>query len=72
MNACACMGPPGNCPCIRAARGEKVEITETYIGPELFAILSDEDKTTINELKQKAFALWFCAKKEKTNELPRD
>lgn len=57
MSVCACMGPAGNCPCIRRQRGEKIEITETYIAPTLFALLSDEDKMTINNLKWKALGL---------------
>lgn len=57
MNVCACIGPIGDCPCIRKERGEKIEITETYISPSLFALLSDEDKATINSLKLKALGL---------------
>jgi len=60
MITCACTGPAGDCPCIRQARGEKIEITEAFIAPELFALLPDEDKLTINKLKQKAFGLWFA------------
>ena len=59
MNPCACIGPVGDCPCVRMARGEKVGITEVYIAPTLFALLSDEDKTTINNLKGKALSLWM-------------
>lgn len=63
MSACACMGPtPTTCPCARMARGESVPITETYIAPELFALLSDEDKETINRLKHKAFGLYLSRK----------
>lgn len=57
MSACACMGPPGNCPCIRQARGEKLPITEIYIAPDLFELLPDSDKETINNLKMKALGL---------------
>lgn len=53
------MGPVGDCPCIRKSRGEKVEITETQISSELFSLLSDEDKETINNLKNKALGLWI-------------
>jgi hypothetical protein len=56
------MGPPGNCPCIRQAKGLHVKVTETFISPDLFDMLPEEDKQTINELKQKAFGLWFCKK----------
>lgn len=63
--ACACIGPVGDCPCIRLARGEKLKITETYIAPDIFDMLSDEDKETINTIKQKAFFAWFTAEKQK-------
>jgi len=59
MSACACIGPIGNCPCIRMQRGEKIEITEIQIGAALFALLSDEEKDTINKLKLKALALYM-------------
>lgn len=59
MTACACIGPLGDCPCIRMARGEPVKITETFISPELFDVLPDEDKKTINDLKQKALGLFL-------------
>lgn len=62
-SACACMGPPGDCPCIRRQKGLKVEITECYIAPEIFASLSDEDKKTINDIKHKAFFTWMTTKK---------
>jgi hypothetical protein len=56
------MGPAGDCPCIRQAKGLHVKVTETFISPDLFDMLSEEDKQTINELKQKAFGLWLCKK----------
>lgn len=65
-SACACIGPVGDCPCIRRSKGLPVPITETFIAPELFDCLSDEDKNAINELKQKAFGLWFCKKNQPT------
>lgn len=55
MSLCACIGPAGDCPCIRTEKGLPVKITETYIAPEVFDCLSDEDKQTINDLKLKAF-----------------
>ena len=61
MNICACMGPAGDCPCIRKNKGLKVEITEAHISPKLFALLSDEDKNIINNLKSKALGLWLIA-----------
>jgi hypothetical protein len=51
------MGPAGDCPCNRKAKGLPVPITETYISPELFALLPEEDQRTINELKLKALGL---------------
>lgn len=53
--ACACIGPIGDCPCIRNARGLLVPILETYISPEVFNCLTDEEKSTINSLKHTAF-----------------
>lgn len=60
---CACIGPVGDCPCIRLARGQKVGITETTISSELFALLPDEDKNTINNLKMKALGLFMAGRK---------
>ena len=57
MSACACIGPIGDCPCIRKEKGLYVPITEVYISPKLFELLPDEDKQTINELKHKALGL---------------
>lgn len=54
------MGPIGDCPCIRREKGLPVPITETFISPQLFDLLPDEDKRTINELKHKALGLWFA------------
>lgn len=56
------MGPPGDCPCIRQSRGQKVYVSETSIAKELWDHLTDEEKTTINGLKQEAFFRWFVAK----------
>lgn len=63
LSACACLGPLGDCPCLRKQRGQKLDITETYVSPEIFNLLSDEDKTTINELKQKAFFAYMLTLK---------
>jgi hypothetical protein len=57
MSACACMGPIGNCPCLKAQRGEKVQATEIYISQDLFSLLSEEEREMINRLKVKALAL---------------
>lgn len=64
MSVCACIGPIGNCPCIRKSRGEKIEITETYIAQSVFNCLSDEDKNTINNLKMKALNLYLAGKQK--------
>lgn len=63
MTACACMGPLGNCPCVRRQRGEKVEITETFISKELFALLPVADQLAINALKRKALGLSLCTQR---------
>jgi hypothetical protein len=39
-----------------------VELVETFIAPDVFALLPDEDKQTINELKMKAVGLWLTRK----------
>ena len=51
MSACACMGPAGDCPCIRRSKGLSVPITETYAFPGYWNFLTDAEKNTINELK---------------------
>lgn len=60
------MGPAGDCPCIRRSKGLPVPITETFIASDIFDCLTDEDKNTINGLKQKAFWLWFSKKNQPT------
>lgn len=60
---CACIGPAGDCPCIRRERGLPVEITEASVSPEVFACLSDEDKKTINDLKVKALGLYLTKRR---------
>ena len=56
------MGPPGNCPCIQKARGEVlIPLKETYISPDLFALLPEEDQKTINNLKHKALGLYLAS-----------
>ena len=56
MSACACMGPPGDCPCIRQAKGMPTPATEIYIANSLFQLLTEEEKLIINNLKMKALA----------------
>ena len=63
MNACACIGPAGDCPCVRQMRGERIEIKETYVSPEAWDYLTDEEKTTINELKLDAALRMIFAKR---------
>lgn len=64
IDACACIGPLNDCPCLRRQRGQKVEITETSISRELFALLPDEDKKTINDLKHKALGLFLSERRK--------
>jgi hypothetical protein len=59
IRLCACIGPVGDCPCIRRQRGLPVPITETTISPALFELLPDEDKNMINDLKVKALGLFM-------------
>lgn len=61
-HACACIGNIGNdpyCPCLMEQYGLKTTITESYISPEVFQVLSDADKTTINDLKCKAVIMYI-------------
>lgn len=51
MSACACMGPAGDCPCIRKSKGLPVPIKETYAFPGYWDYLTDDEKKTINDLK---------------------
>ena len=60
---CACVGPIGDCPCVRLEKGLKVEITETQISADLFAMLPDADKVTINNLKHKALGIYMGRRK---------
>ena len=53
------MGPPGNCPCIRAARGEKIPTTEINISDALFQLLTEEEQKTINTLKMTALSRYL-------------
>ena len=64
MSACACMGPAGDCPCIRRSKGLPVPITEAYVSPDAWNYLTDEEKTTINELKMTAAMRSIFAKRE--------
>lgn len=50
--ACACVGPIGNCPCIRKNNGETLRVDEIQISKEVFDYLSDDEKRKINDLKQ--------------------
>jgi hypothetical protein len=51
MTACASLGPPGDCPCIRREKGLPVPIKEAYCSPEAFDMLTEEEKNIINNLK---------------------
>jgi len=52
MNACACVGPAGDCPCVRREKGLTVDIPETKISDDLWNLLTDQEKQTVNEIKR--------------------
>lgn len=54
MNVCACVGPAGDCPCVRREKGLAVDIPETKISDDLWNLLTDEEKQTVNEIKMRA------------------
>lgn len=62
IDPCACIGPAGDCPCIRKQKGLPIEITEAYVSKEVFSYLPDADKNIINQLKHKAFGLYIANK----------
>lgn len=70
-SACACIGPVGDCPCIRLSKGLKVPITETYIAPVVLEHLSAEDKSTIDLILQTPFDLLSDEDKNEVNEIRR-
>lgn len=51
MSACACIGPLGDCPCIRLGKGVAPEIYEVYTDGAVWEHLTLEEKQTINEMK---------------------
>ena len=57
------MGPPGDCPCIRRSKGLPVPISETYVAPEVWNFLTEEEQKTINDLKLRAAMRYIFAKK---------
>lgn len=59
-NACACMGPVGDCPCIRRQKSLPVDIPETHISETLWNLLTDEEKNTVNEIKRRALGRYFA------------
>ena len=58
------MGPPGDCPCIRRSKGLPVPITESYVAPDVWDSMTDEEKNTINEIKLRAAMRYIFAKKQ--------
>ena len=62
------MGPPGDCPCIRRSKGLPVPIAETYVAPEVWDFLTEEEQKTINELKLRPAMRYIFAKKEAPND----
>ena len=62
INLCACTGASEDdpyCLCEMEKRGLKQTISETWISREVWNLLSDEDKNTINSLKTKALSIYF-------------
>lgn len=51
MSACACIGPRGDCPCIRLGKGVAPKIYEVYTDDAVWEHLTLEEKQTINEMK---------------------
>ncbi len=66
MSVCTCIGPIGNCPCIRRARGEVVISPEPYISNDVWESMPEEDRKTITDLKFKA-ALSFVGKRKESD-----
>ena len=62
IGPCACIGPIGDCPCIRKSKGLKVDIVRSHISDEVWNCLSDEDKNLMNKLCSKAFWSYFQRK----------
>ena len=56
---CACVGPAGDCPCLRKNRGpsahEIKHIPVTFISEDLLSFLSEQDNKAFKELTQKLF-----------------
>lgn len=57
--ACACIGPAGDCPCVRRQKGLSVGIPETHISESLWKLLTDDEKNTVNEIKRRALGRYF-------------
>lgn len=51
MTSCACIGPLGDCPCIRLGKGLSPKIHEVYADAAVWEHLTIEEKQTINEMK---------------------
>ena len=64
MGACACIGPVGNCPCIREARGEKLPPSSCYIAGDVLACLTPEELKQFEDLKMTALSRYICNKKD--------
>lgn len=66
MSACACMGPAGDCYCIRKAKGLPIAITQTYAHPDYWNFLTDAEKETINKIvTDGAFRMIFDKRESK-------
>lgn len=59
FNACACMGPPGDCPCIRQQKGLPVQMQEVQISEDLWNLLTEDEKKTVNDIKYRALGRYL-------------
>jgi hypothetical protein len=67
INPCACIGPAGDCPCVRAELGLPPRIFESVISTEIWNLMPAEDQKIINDLKLKAVFNYIHIKHEESN-----
>lgn len=65
MSACACMGPIGNCPCVRRQRGEVLPPDDVFISGKALATLTYEELRQFEDLKMKALSRSIFSKDPK-------
>ena len=56
---CACVGSPGDCPCVRLQKGLPLELQEVQISESLWNLLAEDEKKTVNDIKYRALARWL-------------